>query len=267
MFWNELAWPQIAEIDKDTPVVIPLASCEQHGHHLPLFVDTIQVTAIAERVEQRLGDRVLVLPTLWLGCSHHHMDYPGTVSVLPSVYAQMIQSIARSVLGPGFRRLFFLNGHGGNLIPASHALTELADIDETADAAHLALASWWDLAGDAMDPEPHGMVTPKLTHACEYESSAMMSLRPDLVHLDAIEPGEPDGDQPAKRAQRWTGLHTFQRFHRRTESGHMGRPEHATADKGESLLAAVVDRVVAFVEDFADWPLAERIGQASAARE
>lgn len=260
MLWQELASPHIAQLDKDLPVVIPLGSCEQHGAHMPLFVDSIQVSAIAERLEQRLGDRAVVLPTLWLGCSHHHMDYPGTVSVLPSVYAQMIQSIARSVLAVGFRRLFFLNGHGGNIVPAGHALTELTDTDDSADAAHLAFSSWWTLAADAMDPERHGMQSPRLTHACEYETSAMLALRPELVDLEAISPGEPEGDTAAKRTQRWPGVQTFQRFHRRTQSGHMGRPEHASAEKGASLLDAVTERVAAFVEDFARWPLAPKLG-------
>ncbi|MFW6039247.1 MAG: creatininase family protein, partial [bacterium] len=168
--------------------------------------------------------------------------------------AEVIKAVARSVLKPGFRRIFFLNGHGGNLIPASHALTELTDEDDEADAAHLALASWWDVAGEAMQAERHGMATPRLTHACEYETSAMLSLRPDLVDQDAIREGEPRGEHPSKQAARWAGVQTFQRFHRRTQSGHMGNPEEATAAKGESLLDAVVEQVVAFLEDFATWP-------------
>lgn len=259
MLWHEQSWPQIRAMDKDTPVVIPLASCEQHGTHMPLFVDTLQVAAIAERVEKQMQERILLLPTLWLGCSHHHMDYPGTVSVLPTPYGEMIKALARSVLKPGFRRIFFLNGHGGNVIPANNALTELADEDDEADAAHIALASWWGLAGKVMGAEQHGMATPKLTHACEYETSVMLSLRPDLVHQDAIREGEPRGENASKSSAKWGGVYTFPRFHRRTQSGHMGCPEEATGAKGESLLDAVVAQVVAFLDDFAQWPPTQKL--------
>src|SRR5436853_507194 len=81
MLWHEQSWPQIQTIDKKMPVVIPLGSCEQHGHHLPLFVDSMEVTAIAQRVEEKLRERILLLPTLWLGHSDHHKDFPGTISV------------------------------------------------------------------------------------------------------------------------------------------------------------------------------------------
>ncbi|MCA9427968.1 MAG: creatininase family protein, partial [Candidatus Omnitrophica bacterium] len=123
MLWHEQRWTQLEKMDKDTPVLIPLGSCEQHGHHLPVYVDTIQVTAIAERAEKALGKKVLLLPTLWLGSSHHHLDFPGTVSVLPSLYSQMIKSVANCILDAGFKRLLFLNGHGGNKVPAAQALS------------------------------------------------------------------------------------------------------------------------------------------------
>ena len=90
MLWQEQSWPAMREMNKQLPVVVPLGSVEQHGHHLPLFVDSIQVSAIAERVEERssLKNEILLLPTFWLGSSHHHMDFPGTVSVLPSLRAE-----------------------------------------------------------------------------------------------------------------------------------------------------------------------------------
>ena len=83
MLWHEKKWPEIENLSKDLPVISPLAACEQHGHHLPVFVDAIQVTEIAEQVEQNMADQVLLLPTFWLGSSHHHKDFPGTISLSP----------------------------------------------------------------------------------------------------------------------------------------------------------------------------------------
>ncbi len=122
MLWNELSWPSIDAMNRDRPVVIPLGSCEQHGHHLPVFVDTIQVQAVADGVERAISQRILMLPAIWVGSSHHHIDYPGTISLPPEVYTTVIRHVAKSVLQAGFKRLFFLNGHGGNGIPVSQAL-------------------------------------------------------------------------------------------------------------------------------------------------
>jgi len=154
-----------------------------HGHHLPVFVDTIQVHSLAEKIERQMGDRVLMAPTLWLGSSHHHKDFPGTLSLAPSVYTRVIQSLALSVLRAGFRRLFFLNGHGGNEILGGQALAELVAENDEADQACLALASWWAVGAEAIAPARHGLTTPFVSHACEYETSLMLALRPELVQL------------------------------------------------------------------------------------
>ena len=81
MRFHDLTAPQIRQVPRDGVVVVaPIAACEQHSLHLPTFTDTILVTAVAEGVEQRLPQQVLLLPTLWLGASHHHLRFGGTLS-------------------------------------------------------------------------------------------------------------------------------------------------------------------------------------------
>jgi creatinine amidohydrolase len=251
MLWHEQTWPGIAAIDKETVVLVPLASLEQHGHHLPLFVDSIQVTAIAERAERELKNEVLLLPTLWLGSSHHHMDFPGTVSVPPSLYSEMIKSVARCILAHGFRRIFFLNGHGGNEVPAAQALSELVTTDEKANDAFLTFASWWGLGKKSLEPQSLGMATPGITHACEYETSFILALRPDLVKLDEAVDQKPAIDQPSFRAG---NIKVFRRFNRMTSTGNAGTPSAATKEKGDAMFDALVRDVVNFVREFSKWP-------------
>lgn len=255
LLYHEQSWPAIRKIDKQTPVLVPLGSCEQHGLHLPLFVDSIQVTALAEAVEKEMADRLLLLPTLWLGSSHHHMDFPGTVSIPPSLYAQVIKSLAKCLIHHGFRRVVFFNGHGGNAVPLAEALSELVCESDDADDAHLVAATWWSVGQNGLDPERHQMTTAKLSHACEYETSLMMALRPDLVQTPANEDPTPvlksewfQFDGSARRVQ------AFRRFHRMTGTGAMGAPSKATADKGQSLFHAVVEETVRFLEEFQTWP-------------
>jgi creatinine amidohydrolase len=256
VWWHEQSWPGIESLDKNLPVVIPLGSIEQHGRHLPLSVDTAQVTAIAEAAQRELGDAALFLPTLWLGCSDHHKDFPGTVSVPPSLYSENIKSIARSILRAGFQRLFFLNGHGGNETPAAQALTELAGDDDAADAAYLVFGSWWQVGSAALTPDLHGLETSAISHACEYETSLMLAIRPDLVNQSAASEAPP----ALARAPWFTSsggggrVRVFRRFHRLTASGSMGLPTAATAQKGHSMMAALTTEVVTFIHDFASWP-------------
>ncbi len=261
MYWHELTSTEIGGLNRDMTVVIPLASCEQHGRHLPVFVDTMQAEEIVSRLEARMKDRIVMLPVLWLGTSHHHMDFPGTLSLPPTAYADMIQHLTRCLLHHGFRRLFFLNGHGGNLVPVSHALTELIATDDRADAATLALACWWQIAADAMAADKHGMSTPRLTHACEYETSLMLAIREDLVKLSALSPDHQEVTRPWVSNPRWARkVEGFHRFHRWTSTGHMGNPAEATAEKGRALLDSVTDELVEFLDDFANWPVMKKLG-------
>lgn len=264
MLWDEMKWPEFKEIDRSTPVIIPLGACEQHGHHLPVFVDTIQVTEIAKCVESEMAGRVLLMPTMWLGSSHHHKDFPGTISVLPSLYSEIIKQITRSVLDAGFTRLFFLNGHGGNRVPAASALTELIAEDERANEAYLALASWWEVGGQSIHPKKLHLEQQVMGHACEYETSVMLKLRPKLVDMSKITQHEPvlenqwfhSEDDSRKQ------ISVFRRFHRFTPSGFLGHPQLASPEKGQAILEGVVERVVAFIDDFSSWPELPPVGPA-----
>jgi len=254
MLYGDQHWPDIRNLDKSSLVVVcPLAATEQHGHHLPLLTDTYLATAVAERAHKELGEQILLLPTQWLGASDHHLDFPGTVSLPNTLYIEMIKNVVRSLAQAGFGRIFFLNGHGGNVAPGEVAITEMANSSDTYNSLHIALASYWSLAADAMNAERHGMESPQLTHACEYETSMMLSLRSDLVVMQAARGCESPISPPP--AVRHAG-----RFNRRTATGALGSPEHATAEKGESLLAAITGEVVRFIRQMADWPMPESLG-------
>jgi len=249
MRYGDLKWPEIAQLDKDQMVVIcPLASLEQHGHHLPLLTDTYLVSGVAERVHDRLADQTLLVPTMWLGASDHHLDFPGTLSLPNSVYETILRSLLTGFVQAGFRRILLLNGHGGNVAPGESAITQLADADDRFDEIHLAFASYWTAAPNAMDPERHGMATRDFTHACEYETSMMLFLHGHLVALDQAV-GQVDG--------RWKsppGVRVAGRFHRKTASGALGRPELGTAEKGESLVNAISEEVAELVKEILNWP-------------
>src|SRR5215210_4808174 len=114
---QEMKWPEVAALSPDTPVVIPIAACEQHGRHLPVFTDSLLLGEVVRRAAERRGDRVLFAPLLWLGNSDHHIDFPGTLSAAPRTYLDLLGDLLENVLTHGFRRVLLLNGHGGNIVP------------------------------------------------------------------------------------------------------------------------------------------------------
>ncbi len=252
MRYGDCRWVDIDKMDKDgVAVVCPIAALEQHGHHLPLLTDTYLATEVAERVEQEMPDKVLLTPTLWVGASDHHLDFPGTVSLPNTLYVEVIKNVARCFVRAGFRRILLLNGHGGNIAPGTVAITELANECDTVDGLLLALSSYWELAG--FNSQSTSLETPMVSHACEYETSMMLVVNGETVHPDEARAGSPVIDTPFYHSELGGRVTVAGRFHRQTPTGAMGSPELATVDKGEELLERGASEVVKFIEEFLEW--------------
>ena len=121
----ELSSPKIGAISRATPVIIPIAAIEQHGDHLPVWTDSLLLGEIVDRVEKSLSKYILVAPLMWLGNSDHHLDFFGTLSASSRTYLDMLNDLVENFLSHGFKRIVLLNGHGGNDVPAKHALFEI----------------------------------------------------------------------------------------------------------------------------------------------
>jgi len=92
---------------------VPIAAVEQHGRHLPIFTDSMLLEEVVRTVAQRLGDRIVWAPLLWLGNSHHYLDFAGTLSAAPRTYLDLLGDLIDNFVAHGFRRIVLLNGHGG----------------------------------------------------------------------------------------------------------------------------------------------------------
>src|SRR5215472_2560317 len=177
MVLADLSWPEIRTAGSRI-CLVPLGSLEQHGPHLPLWTDTAIVSAIASQVEQRLPDVVLLAPAQPIGYSPHHAHF-GCLSLDLAGYVALIRSLCRSFAAMGFDKLLLLNGHGGNDVPCRAALCELK---EEQPALRVVLASYWTLAAEAfrgIRSSPIG----GMGHACEMETSVMLTLHPGQVDM------------------------------------------------------------------------------------
>src|ERR1700724_1660296 len=144
MRFAELTAPKIRALSRpETLVIAPIAACEQHGRHLPVFTDSILCGAVADGVERALPDRVLLLPVLWLGASEHHLPFGGTLTATLPTYELMLVELLTPLLRGGFTRILLLTGHGGNNDPLRIALRRL---DSAFPSAVLTGAAYWELA-------------------------------------------------------------------------------------------------------------------------
>src|SRR5690242_7762874 len=126
MKFQDLTWPLLQQVSREgTVLVAPIAACEQHSRHLPTFTDTILVTAVAEGVEARLPQQVLLLPTQWLGASHHHLRFGATLSLPVETHVALLCDLLAPLLEDGYQRVLVLNGHGGNIDTMQVALRRL----------------------------------------------------------------------------------------------------------------------------------------------
>ncbi len=238
MIFAEMTAPELLEVPRDRVVVVaPIAACEQHSRHLPTATDSILCGAVADRLEAALPDRVLLLPLLWLGASEHHLPFGGTLTATLPTYEDVLVDILTPMLRRGFRRVLLLNGHGGNIDPLRVALRRL---DATFPEAMLTGAAYWELA----EPELAALCQgPRKTvgHACEIETSMMMSLRPDLVRVGLI------ADDPDETPAALKGLFWARDFARRTDHGAVGYPEFADPERGRRMIDAIVANVATYV--------------------
>ncbi|MFF2493987.1 creatininase family protein [Agromyces sp. NPDC058064] len=218
--------------------VLPLGAVEQHSGHLPLGTDAIIVDTVARRLERKLPNQVLLLPTISVGASDHHLTMSGSVSVgtssIADAAARQCISLARS---SGITQFLLLNGHGGNQ-PAVRLALELI---HTADPSLQGFAAdYWALMFDRLDAE--GIERPAtMGHADHIETSILRALRPELVDMSCAAEDRYDDDLPGF-------VFTTAGIPDRTHGGGVGDPRHATAEHGARFLDLAVEASVALVE-------------------
>ena len=236
--WHNLRAPELRSLaGDDAMVIIPVGSTEQHGPHLPVQVDARLAEEVAKRAAKRISVHrsVVVAPTLWCGLAEHHMAFGATITLDFATFHALIRCVCESILRHGFRRLALLNGHGGNI----KALDVIAGELKRELGARIVSATYWtvsDVAGafrNILDEQPG------VAHACEAETSMMLALEPDLVDRDEMARVE----GCTRNLSVSGGLYRWRGFEEMTESGVIGFPAAATAEKGERLLAAAAEGV------------------------
>lgn len=255
VLWQDHTWPELGELARvGAAVIVPVGSIEQHGPHLPVSVDTTCVYEVARHAAQAVTEfPVLVAPPLWWGISPHHMAFSGTITLSTDTFIAVVTDICRSIASHGFRRILILNGHGGNGAAVSVIAQRLSESQPT---LWVAAATYFAMIAEDLntigESDFGGM-----SHACEMETSLMLALRPDLVHMDRA---EDDMRGPWTSFFGWdmrTGGTVYYPYDmkRDTNQGVIGAPTLATLDKGQLILTAAATKVANFLREYHAMPV------------
>lgn len=242
----DLTWRELdAATDETSTLLLPVGSTEQHGHHLPLGVDTYVPEAIADRVAER--SPCLVAPSIPYGVSPHHTFKPGTVTVGSETFRRYVRDVCTSVGEWGIENVLLLNGHYLVQDPELEIVVRDLRIEDGMRAFHVPLVDLFDdVAREVRESELS-------FHASEFETSLMLALFPDLVHMDrAAATTAPNAlpltDYDALGENRVGWALSAEEMADLTSTGNLGDPTGATVETGERLVETVVSRTAALVD-------------------
>ncbi len=202
--------------------VLPVGSFEQHGRYLPLITDTAIACVIAQEIAAAYP--VHLLPPITVSCSHEHASFPGTVSISARTLYAVIDDIRISLARSGIHKLVIVNGHGGNYVLSN--VVQEANVDGPA-VSLFPLGLDWDRAREygGLESDRHADM-----HAGEIETSILLHAAPELVREGYDESDHDSRERPFLLVQ---GMAEY------TQSGVIGFPSLATAEKGKAVLESL----------------------------
>lgn len=256
--YDHYTWVELKALVPQQPVIVlPVGSTEDHGHHLPLDVDTFLVSSICEAAAKHIPDEVLLLPAVPYGFEDHHMDFPGTITIRDDHLLHFILDITKSAAHHGFKKILIVNGHGSNAtILEMAARRTVIETD-----VHCGTLNWWGMAQSTLweigDSELQ-------SHADEIETSVYRYLNDDAVQMDraAREVKIPVSKYYWRGWVRGKGaspLRMMDQWSRITDTGVIGDATVATVEKGEQLFHAAADELAGLIREFRTLPIEPRV--------
>ena len=257
--YGEHTWLELRELaDRDDIViVIPTATLEDHGYHLPIDTDVRLVEAICEQACERFNAsgaaRAMLFPTQVHGYTPHHLDFPGSGTLRWNVFVEALLDQGRSLCHHGFDRILIVNGHGSNQ-PLVNMAARLVNLEHR---NAICASSFYLTTPESAAVLEKTRTTPRggMAHACELETSLYLAIRPDLVQIDKAVSEIPSSytehvwmdwsDSALSFMPHWSAL---------TESGVTGDATAGSEEKGRVLLDQAAREISEFIGEVATRP-------------
>jgi creatinine amidohydrolase len=239
------SWPEVeAYLAHSRTILIPIGSTEQHGPNGLLGTDALCAELIGRRAGEVTG--IMVAPVFNVGQAQHHMAFPGTITLRSSTMIAAVADWTRSLTHHGFERLYWLNGHGGNIATINAAFSEIwhaHSLGQSNRAAPLCkLRNWWELPGV-------GEVSRQLFpvgeghHATPSEVSVTYYFFPEAQKHVTMEP----------KVAPLGPINDAADYRRRFPDGRIGSdPSQASPEAGEKIVAAAVKSLAAELRAFSE---------------
>jgi creatinine amidohydrolase len=229
-----MSWTEAKEyFAKNDIAILPVGSNEQHGPANPLGTDHLIAKAIAEETAKRTG--VLCLPVIPFGVSSHHKQFWGTIYISPMAFKKYVKEACLALAYYGIRKIVVVNGHGGNLAALREMARELRE-----NGIFVSVFQWWPAASKLL---PELFTLEERGHAGAEETSVNLALHPNLVNM-----GKTVDEAPHKNMLETDGITLPFGTVDETTSGVFGKQTTASAEKGKSVLEAVVNELVRHVD-------------------
>ncbi|MCI1965993.1 MAG: creatininase family protein [Oscillospiraceae bacterium] len=243
--WENLTRDEIAGLDKSkTIVLLPTGATEQHGAHLPVGTDSIILSSLIDLIVKKQNfdeGNLIFAPQLFVGKSNEHMGFPGTMTFGTQTYYSLLHDLASAIAKSGFRKLVLFNSHGGNTDMLNMISRDLRiDLGLDVFVFDWWFTPFWDKGLKGLKQSgKYGVF-----HACELETSLMLAIRPETVHMELAVDEDPveclrDNDYVTILGPYTAGWKTKDVTH----SGVIGAPTYATAEKGRKLLDYAVEEL------------------------
>jgi creatinine amidohydrolase len=243
---SDMTWLEAKEAFAQAELaIIPIGSFEQHAPYMTFEVDSARAYGFAKLLGERLYPRVIVAPPITFGISHHHMKFPGTITLEHDTFFAVIRDVVRGLMAHGIKQFFLANGHGGNnpslevmIVRLRHELgIKIAYAFISATGSEVTRNRSKTVALDG--------------HCGEGETSQAMYLAPHVVRPERIVRGTVKG-HPYKHLGRSTGIVYPSNWEELTENGALGDATNASAELGKQIIDAALIKTSEFLSDFID---------------
>ncbi len=237
----EMTWPEFRSAAPNLEIaLIPTGSTEQHGPGGTFAVDTARADGLARLVAARLYPRVVCAPAVSYGVSHHHMSFPGTMTLEPDTFTAICDQIMESFYAHGIKKMVFINGHGGNVPAQTVAANRFRFRHHDTRVATVAITKL------VLDIRDSGTDSPLTGHACEAELSQCLYMAPWTVRESALAAGEiHHGAQASNPA--FTEARPFESL---TANGALGDATRSTVEFGRAMIDTATDRLAQILSEW-----------------